>query len=44
MLSQGDMLGDLAELPLGLPLQIVYGTADVITPEAVNLRAAESSW
>jgi pimeloyl-ACP methyl ester carboxylesterase len=40
MLSQGDMLGDLAELPIGLPLQIVYGTADVITPEAVNLRAA----
>ena len=40
MLSQGDMLGDLAELPSGLPLQIVYGVADVITPEAVNLRAA----
>lgn len=40
MLSRGDMLADLARLPATLPVRIVYGEADVITPPAVNLRAA----
>jgi pimeloyl-ACP methyl ester carboxylesterase len=40
MLSGGDMLDDLARLPAAMPVQIVYGTADVITPPDVNLRAA----
>jgi pimeloyl-ACP methyl ester carboxylesterase len=40
MLSGGDMLGDLATLSSALPLQFIYGSADVITPPEVNLRAA----
>lgn len=40
MLSGGDLLADIAALGPETPLQIVYGTADVITPPAANLRAA----
>lgn len=40
MLSQGDMLDDLAHLRDDLPVQFIYGSADVITPPAANLRAA----
>ena len=40
MLSQGDMLADLAVLPQSMPVQFIYGSEDVITPPAVNLRAA----
>ena len=40
MLSKGDMLADLAGLPPDMPVQFIYGSADVITPPDVNLRAA----
>ncbi len=40
MLSGGDMFADIARLPPMMPVQIVYGTADVITPPEVNLRVA----
>ena len=42
MLSGGDMLADLARIPPSIPVQIVYGLADVITPPEVNLRAART--
>jgi pimeloyl-ACP methyl ester carboxylesterase len=40
MLSTGDITADLARLPAGLPIQIVVGQADVITPPAGNLEIA----
>lgn len=40
MLGQSDLLADIRRLPHHLPVQIIYGTADVITPPQVNLRAA----
>jgi pimeloyl-ACP methyl ester carboxylesterase len=40
MLSTGDTKADVAALPADLPLQIVYGDADVITPPARNLEVA----
>ncbi|MDH7794559.1 MULTISPECIES: alpha/beta hydrolase [unclassified Beijerinckia] len=40
MLSQGNMLDDVATLPAAMPVQVVYGTADVITPPAANERVA----
>jgi len=40
MLSQGDMLGDLEIMSGDIPLQFIYGSADVITPPKVNLQAA----
>jgi pimeloyl-ACP methyl ester carboxylesterase len=40
MLSQGDMLGDLGVMPADIPVQFIYGSADVITPPDVNLKAA----
>jgi pimeloyl-ACP methyl ester carboxylesterase len=40
MLSTGDITGDLARLPAGLPIQIIVGQADVITPPAGNLEIA----
>jgi pimeloyl-ACP methyl ester carboxylesterase len=40
MLSGGDALADIARLSTTLPVQIVYGDADVITPPAANLKAA----
>ena len=40
MLSGGDMLSDLEKLPASMPVQFIYGSADVITPPEVNLRAA----
>jgi pimeloyl-ACP methyl ester carboxylesterase len=40
MLSTGDVTADLARLPAGLPLQILVGEADVITPPAINLEIA----
>ncbi len=42
MLSRGDMLSDLGGLPLSMPVQVVYGTADIVTPPAVNQRAAQA--
>lgn len=39
-LSQGNMLDDVAALPATMPVQVVYGTADVITPPAANERVA----
>jgi pimeloyl-ACP methyl ester carboxylesterase len=40
MLSTGDITADLAGLPEGLPIQIIVGQADVITPAAGNLEIA----
>ena len=40
MLSTGDITADLARLPAELPLQIIVGEADVITPPAVNREIA----
>jgi pimeloyl-ACP methyl ester carboxylesterase len=40
MLSTADIKADVAALPGGLPLQIVYGDADIITPPAKNLEVA----
>lgn len=40
MLSTGDIMADLARLPAELPIQIIVGEADVITPPAVNLEIA----
>jgi pimeloyl-ACP methyl ester carboxylesterase len=34
MLSTGDIMADLARLPAGLPIQVIVGDADVITPSA----------
>lgn len=41
MLSRGDLLADIARLAPATPLQIVFGTADVVTPPSVNARAAQ---
>lgn len=40
MLSRGDMLSDLENIGRSLPLQVVYGEDDVITPPDVNKQAA----
>jgi pimeloyl-ACP methyl ester carboxylesterase len=40
MLSTADITADLARLPPGLPLQIIVGQVDVITPPAGNLEIA----
>jgi pimeloyl-ACP methyl ester carboxylesterase len=40
MLSTGDITADLDRLPAGLPIQIIVGQADVITPPAGNLEIA----
>jgi pimeloyl-ACP methyl ester carboxylesterase len=40
MLSTGDITADLARLPAGLPIQIIVGQADGITPPAGNLEIA----
>lgn len=40
MLSRGDLIADLGSLGAEIPVQFVYGSADVITPPDANLRAA----
>jgi pimeloyl-ACP methyl ester carboxylesterase len=40
MLSTGDIKSDVRRLPAGLPGQIIYGDADVITPPARNQEIA----
>ena len=40
MLSGGDIVADLDRLPPELPVRIFFGTSDVITPPAANLRVA----
>ena len=40
MLSGGDILADLERLPQQMPVQILFGTDDLITPPAANLRVA----
>ena len=40
MLSTGDIMADLAELPAGLPIQVIVGDADLITPPADCLEIA----
>ena len=42
MLGQSDLLADIERLPRSVPLQVVYGDADVITPPQVNQRAASA--
>jgi hypothetical protein len=36
LLATGDITADFARLPAGLPVQLIVGEADVITPPAVN--------
>jgi pimeloyl-ACP methyl ester carboxylesterase len=40
MLSTGDITADLARLPPQLPIQVIVGEADVITPPALCLEVA----
>lgn len=40
MLSAGNAIADIARLPDGMPVQFIYGTADVITTPASNRQAA----
>jgi pimeloyl-ACP methyl ester carboxylesterase len=40
MLSTGDIMADLTRLPPQLPIQVVVGEADVITPPALCLEVA----
>ena len=40
MLSSGDMLADVAALSRQMPVQVIFGTADIITPPEANLRVA----
>lgn len=42
MLSQGDTRSDLAAVDLSLPVQIIFGTGDVVTPPASNRRTASA--
>jgi len=42
MLSAGDMLSDVARLASFVPIQVVFGSVDVITPPEVNLRVAHA--
>ncbi len=40
MLASGDVKADIARLPASMPVQILYGDADVITPPARNIEIA----
>jgi pimeloyl-ACP methyl ester carboxylesterase len=40
MLASGDVKADVARLPAAMPVQILYGDADVITPPARNVEIA----
>jgi pimeloyl-ACP methyl ester carboxylesterase len=40
MLASGDVKADIARLPSDMPVQILYGDADVITPPARNIEIA----
>lgn len=40
LLSGGDLLSDIEAIAPDIPLQFAYGSADVITPPDINLRAA----
>ena len=42
MLSGGDLIADIRALPAAMPVQFVWGSADVITPPAANERAADA--
>jgi len=42
MLSSGDMLTDVARIPDAVPVQVLFGDADAITPPDVNLRVARA--
>lgn len=42
MLSGGDMLSDIQKLDPALPLQVIVGADDVITPPEANGRAAQA--
>jgi pimeloyl-ACP methyl ester carboxylesterase len=40
MLASGDIKADIPRLPADMPVQILYGDGDVITPPARNLEVA----
>jgi pimeloyl-ACP methyl ester carboxylesterase len=40
MLASGDIKADIPRLPAAMPVQILYGDGDVITPPARNLEVA----
>ena len=40
MLSGGDIIGDLERLPASVPVEIIFGTADVITTPEANRKVA----
>lgn len=40
MLSGGDLIADIAALDPSIPLHVLYGAQDTITPPAVNIEAA----
>jgi pimeloyl-ACP methyl ester carboxylesterase len=42
MLSTGDLLADIEQLSPAVPVQFIYGSADVITPPEANQRAASA--
>ncbi|MBX9759200.1 MAG: alpha/beta hydrolase [Beijerinckiaceae bacterium] len=42
MLSGGDLIGDIEAMAPEVPIQFIFGSADVITPPEVNLRAASA--
>jgi pimeloyl-ACP methyl ester carboxylesterase len=42
MLSQGDTRSDLAQVSAQVPVQIVFGSKDTVTPPASNRRTAEA--
>ena len=43
MLSNGDMLADIAQFPPDLPVQVIYGTEDVITPASSQCEGRRSA-
>jgi pimeloyl-ACP methyl ester carboxylesterase len=40
MLSQGDSVADVLRLAAGMPVQFIFGSADVVTPPEQNRRVA----
>ena len=42
MLSTADLIADIEQLAADLPVQFIYGSADVITPPEANQKAAQA--
>jgi pimeloyl-ACP methyl ester carboxylesterase len=40
MLSMADVKADIVRLPVAMPVQFIYGDADIITPPVRNLEVA----